>query len=192
MVKIFSCLSLEMTRNKKTESINQKDQEENQEITEEKPEVRINKKTGKPLLSKEELHQVRLTNLKRAEEAKRLKREQNAKKEEEYVAQVPIKKEVIEEVPIKQETTKPVKVNNKSKPKPKTKIIYENDDEDSDDEYEKVIVRRKKNKPVKVIDEDDYVSMIKKSTTEQIQRNLENERIKMLMSSISSSYRFKN
>lgn len=177
-----------MTRNKKTEDTYQ----ENQEITEEKPEVRINKKTGKPLLTKEELHQVRLTNLKRAEEAKRLKREQNTKKEEEYMAQVPIKKEVIEEVPIKQETTKPVKVNNNSKPKTKTKIIYENDDEDSDDEYEKVIVRRKKNKPVKVIDEDDYVSMIKKSTTEQIQRNLENERIKMLMSSISSSYRFKN
>jgi hypothetical protein len=68
----------------------------------------------------------------------------------------------------------------------------EEDDEESEPE-EQIIVRRKK-KPVSVPvvhqGQDDYSQLVKLSAVEQLQKRLENERIRMSLLSIAPNYRF--
>ena len=75
--------------------------------------------------------------------------------------------------------------------KPKKVVEVEDDSDDEDDpEEEKIIVKRKKNKSLPVVNEEDYTQLIKQSAVEQLQKRLENERIRMSLLSIAPNYRF--
>lgn len=161
------------------------------------PSVKLNKRTGKPLLSDEERKQIRLENLAKAKEAKQKKNDitKTLKQSKKELTSLELQKQKEELEAIKQRietinTQKP-----KQKPKPNKKInIGEDDDED---EYDEEIVERPhktRTQPVrKSVNQNgkvDYGHLVKESATEQMRKQLENERIKMAMLSIMPTYRF--
>jgi hypothetical protein len=81
----------------------------------------------------------------------------------------------------------------RSKPKapvkPKKVVEVEDDDDDDEEEEEKIIIKRKKGRQP-VVNDDDYSHLIKQSAVEQLQKRLENERIRMSLLSIAPNYRF--
>ena len=164
----------------------QEDEEDQEQM---KTEVKVNKKTGKPLLSDEEKKKIRLANLEKAIQAKREKGAVTTllvkSKKELSDLQVQRTREELAVVNKQIEKMKNGQQVAKTKPK-KKKIIVEDTDEETDEE-EEVVVKPKK----KVAKPDvDYGHLLKQSAAEQIRKNLENEHIKMAMLSIMPGYRF--
>jgi hypothetical protein len=172
---------------------------------------RLNKKTGKPLLSKEELNRIRMENLAKGrnkilemqgvskennltkKELERIKRDEKIK--EKIKETEKLKKEIDElkpkeveanEVPEVQEEVQEVEVKKKKEKKPKKIIEVSSDSSDSEEE---VIVRRKK-KPIKHYDEDEFINAVQNNAKETIKRQLHEERLKMAYKSICPSYKF--
>ena len=173
---------------------------------------RLNKKTGKPLLSKEELNRIRMENLakgrnkilemqgaskennKTKKELERIKRDEKIK--EKIKETEKLKKEIDElkpkeveanEVPEVQEEVQEVEVKKKKEKKPKK--VIEVSESESDSSEEEVIVRRKK-KPIKHYDEDEFINAVQNNAKETIKRQLHEERLKMAYKSICPSYNF--
>lgn len=175
-----------------------------EEVVEEVKEApRINKKTGKPYLSDQEKKRIRQENMKKAIEAKQQKNEitksLKEKKKELTKVELEQKKKELEEIEqrLEQKRQEELKLlssrrtKTKAQPvKPKKVVEVEEDDEDDDEEEEKIIVKRKKCKQLPVVNEEDYSQLIKQSAVEQLQKRLENERIRMSLLSIAPNYRF--
>jgi hypothetical protein len=179
-----------------------------EEVIEEVKEApKINKKTGKPYLSDEEKLKIRRENMQKAIEAKQQKnnitKSLKEKKKELTKVELEQKKKELEELEQRLEEKKQEEArllsSRRTKPKaqpikpikPKKVVEVEDDSDDEDDpEEEKIIVKRKKNKSLPVVNEEDYTQLIKQSAVEQLQKRLENERIRMSLLSIAPNYRF--
>lgn len=177
--------------------------EENEVYEDEQEEVeaqvneapKLNKKTGKPLLSDEEKRAIRLQNMQKAIEAKKKKNEitKTLKEKKKELSQIELDKQKKELDEIQKQIELKRQQDAKQKPaKPVKKVvkkIIEEDDEESEPE-EQIIVKRKKKPAMPVVNEDDYSHLIKQSAVEQLQKRLENERIRMSLLSIAPNYRF--
>jgi hypothetical protein len=176
-----------------------------EEVIEEVKEApKINKKTGKPYLSDEEKLKIRRENMRKAIEAKQQKNDitksLKEKKKELTKVELEQKKKELEELEQRLEEKKQEEArllsSRRTKPKaqptkPKKVVEVEDyDDEEDDPEEEKIIVKRKKNKSLPIVNEEDYTQLIKQSAVEQLQKRLENERIRMSLLSIAPNYRF--
>ena len=169
---------------------------------------RLNKKTGKPLLSKEELNRIRMENLakgrnkilemqgvskennKTKKELERIKRDEKIKEKIKETER--IKKEIDEFKPKEVEANEVPEVQEvevKKKKEKKPKKIIEVSESESDSSEEEVIVRRKK-KPIKHYDEDEFINAVQNNAKETIKRQLHEERLKMAYKSICPSYNF--
>jgi hypothetical protein len=166
-------------------------QEDVEEEVKEPP--RISKKTGKPLLSNEEKLKIRRENMAKAIEAKKQKNDitRTLKEKKKELTQIELERQKKE----LEEIQRQIELKQQIKAKPVKKVvkqIIEEDDEESEPE-EQIIVRRKK-KPVSVPvvhqGQDDYSQLVKLSAVEQLQKRLENERIRMSLLSIAPNYRF--
>ena len=156
--------------------------------------VKLSKKTGKPLLSDEEKRAIRVKNMQKAILAKQAKNDitktLKEKKKELSNVELDRQKRELEDIKEQIELKKQELANSKSKkapvkrPKARPVEVEEYDDEDSEPE-EQVIVRHKK-----PIAQANYSKLVKQSAIEQLQKNLENERIKMSLLSIAPNYRF--
>jgi hypothetical protein len=155
--------------------------------------VKLNKKTGKPLLSDEEKRAIRIENLQRAKKAKeerdaitttlrRSKKELTHLELERQKQELDLVKKKIDEI--------------SSKPMPKKltrkQVVQEQDDEEDDeDEEEEVIAKPKQTRARRQpTQEVGYSHLVKQTAADQIRQRLENERIKMAMLSIMPSYKF--
>ncbi len=148
--------------------------------------VKLNKKTGKPLLSDEEKRAIRIENLQRAKKAKeerdaitttlkQSKKELTHLELERQKQELDLVKKKIDEI--------------SSKPMPKKltrKQVVQEQDDDEDDE-EEIVQTRARRQPTQEVG---YSHLVKQTAADQIRQRLENERIKMAMLSIMPSYKF--
>lgn len=162
--------------------------------------VKINKKTGKPLLTDEERRQIRIENLQRAKKAKE---ERDAitttlKQSKKELTQLELERQKQELELVKKRIDE---ISTKPLPKKLTKkIVVEETDDDEEEEEVVVKPKRAPRKPQAPrqpqpptqshYQEPSYTHLVKQSAAEQIRQRLENERIKMALLSIMPSYKF--
>ena len=161
---------------------------------------KINKKTGKPYLSDEEKKRIRQENMRKAIEAKQAKNDitKGLKEKKKELTKVELQEKLrqLEEIEEKLEAKKQeeLKLLSSRRTKPKApvkpkKVVEVEVDDDDDEEEEKIIIKKKKGRQP-VVNDDDYSHLIKQSAVEQLQKRLENERIRMSLLSIAPNYRF--
>lgn len=154
--------------------------------------VKLNKKTGKPLLSDEEKRQIRIENLQRAKKAKEERDAittslKQSKKELTHL-ELERQKEELELVKKKID-----EISSKPMPKKLTRKQAVQEQYEDEDEEEEVIVKPKRaQRPRQAVQhqEPSYSNLVKQTAADQIRQRLENERIKMAMLSIMPSYKF--
>jgi hypothetical protein len=155
--------------------------------------VKLNKKTGKPLLSDEEKRQIRIENLQRAKKAKEERDAittslKQSKKELTHL-ELERQKEELELVKKKID-----EISSKPMPKKLTRKQQAVQEQyEDEDEEEEVIVKPKRTPRARqqtVQQEPSYSNLVKQTAADQIRQRLENERIKMAMLSIMPSYKF--
>lgn len=188
-----------MARKKVTEVYEDNEEYEDEqleEVAQEKEAPRISKKTGKPLLSDEEKRAIRVQNMQKAIEAKKKKNEitKTLKEKKKELTQIELEKQKkeLEEIQRQIELKKQQDAK-QARAKPVKKIvkqIIEEDDDESEPEEQIIVRRKKKPASVPVVHEDDYSQLVKQSAVEQLQKRLENERIRMSLLSIAPNYRF--
>jgi hypothetical protein len=154
--------------------------------------VKLNKKTGKPLLSDEEKRQIRIENLQRAKKAKEERDAittslKQSKKELTHL-ELERQKEELELVKKKID-----EISSKPMPKKLTRKQAVQEQYEDEDEEEEVIVKPKRAPRARQAaqhQEPSYSNLVKQTAADQIRQRLENERIKMAMLSIMPSYKF--
>jgi hypothetical protein len=152
--------------------------------------VKLNKKTGKPLLTDEERRQIRIENLQRAKKAKQ---ERDAitttlKQSKKELTHLELERQKQELDLVKKKIDE---ISSKPMPRKLTRKQAVQEQDDEEDDEEEVVAKPKQTRARRQpTQEVPYSHLVKQTAADQIRQRLENERIKMAMLSIMPSYKF--